>query len=312
MSTSADQANNTPQPPVVEPASTETQSMAVIPPDVADDEAPTVGGEVPSKEVKHEEKHSKREKPIYDFSDPEAALQLPVTSTQFMEVVIQRPMREDWLQREKETKRVATVATDRSMTSDDNEDEANASFMTPLILSGAHKELGKEEPIKVYSEEELSKLTVEAKNRLFDKLGEFEFEVVGDEEDAINKLFETSAGRVLTIRQTIGDPDAPIFELFWEVTAPERPRRRTYLRDTFKVKRKTERKKTTLNTTFDMMKGVALTETIFRKVKGGLFNGKPSEECSVAEMMAEGVIDDMWKVGLADAAVGYFGDPEGK
>jgi hypothetical protein len=37
-----------------------------------------------------------------------------------------------------------------------------------------------------------------------------------------------------------------------------------------------------------------------------------SEECSKEEMMAEGVMDDMWKVGLADAAVGYFGDPEGK
>jgi hypothetical protein len=272
MSATTDQAPDAPQPPVIEPAVTDAQPMAVIPPDVAEDEPSTVGSLPPTppvKEAKQETHHARREKPVYDFSDQESALQLPVSATQYMEILIQRPTREDWLQREKETKRVATVASDRSMSSEDNEDEANASFMTPLILNGAHKELGNDEPIKEYSEDELAKLTVEAKNRLFDKLGEFEFEVVGDEEDAINKLFETSAGRVLTIRQTLGDPDAPIFELFYEVTAPERPRRRTYLRDTFKVKRKTERKKTTLNTTFDMMKGVSLTENIFRTVKGG-------------------------------------------
>jgi hypothetical protein len=254
----------------------------------------------------------------YVLDDPENEVIVPMGNGILMHYVMAKAELEDYTLREQMVKRESSVNKDRVVTPENDETDANTNFFNSLALRGYATKAevnseGVEEHVTIreYMDSELKRFTFENKDEVVSVMNESDFDVVDHEGKVVTDPLAglTEIDGPMYIRQIIGGEDNPLFKpLFYAIQAPGRELRRTYLKDSFKVERKTEKKRVNLKTIFDINKGVGVFNTVFRGLRGAVIGNELSDNAQQSELLK--LIDCMWRVGVVDAACAFFASPK--
>jgi hypothetical protein len=215
-----------------------------------------------------------------------------------------KPSMKDHTEREQAIKRVTEVNQASEITGLVDEAKANEDFYNKLVLGATafYKDATGEPLTQEFNAEDCQRrFTLEQKTKCIATLYRMFCEVETNNPLAI--LFEPD-GSTMRVRQELGDTEAPSYVIVYKLKSPSISQRNAFSVGSVKTKRKNERKKTTVTTTFNIEKGVRLFDQLFEGVEGGMVNDKEYSSEARAEFLKQ--IDPVFKNAVVDCAVEYF------
>ena len=236
---------------------------------------------------------------LYPFDAPEVQVEIALGKGVVLTHVIAKPSLQNHLSRERAVRRISRVGSNQEITTDNNESDANSEFYNELILRATARKGG--DTLKEYDQEQCREFTYEQKDRALVKMYSSWFEVEEDD-DPLSILFEREG--TMTVRQEIGEEARPSYILRYTLKNPSMSQRQDYNANNFQIKRKVEKRKTTLETVLNLNKGVKLFSQLFEGVEGGRIQAGEFSAERKAEFLSQ--IDPMFMNGCVDAAVAYF------
>lgn len=236
----------------------------------------------------------------YLFDASEIQVEISLGKGMILTHVFGKPSLQDHLDRERAIRRISKIANNNEITTDTNESEANAEFYNSLILRARIHKIGVAGQDLEYDADQCRAFRFETKNKAVTKMYAGWFEVE-ESDDPVAVLFEREG--TMIVRQDIGEED-PSYSLRYTIQIPSKTQRQEYITSSIQVKRKTEKRRTTLETVFNLNKGVKLFAALFQGVEGGRIQAGSYVPELRAEFLA--AIDPVFQNSVVDAAVGFF------
>lgn len=235
----------------------------------------------------------------YLFDAPEVQAEVLLSKGVVLTHVFRKPTLQDHLNREKAIRRVSRVSNNQEITSDSNESDGNSEFYNELIIRASARKGG--DVLAEYDADKCKEFSFEAKDKAIGQMYAGYFEVEEDE-DPLAKLFEREG--TLVVRHEIGEEGAASYVVKYTLKIPTKSQRQEYLAGSFQVKRKVEKRKTTLQTVFNLNKGLKLFNSLLVSVEGGRI-----QRGTYAPELREDFIpqiDPVFANSVADCAVSYY------
>lgn len=236
----------------------------------------------------------------YLFDAPEVQAEVHLGKGIVLTHVFRKPSLQDHLNREKSVRRVARIGTNQEITTDNDESDANSEFYNELIVRAVARKGG--DTMAEYSAEQCHGFNFEAKDKAITALYASFVEVEEENDDPLAKLFEREG--TLTVRQEIGEEGSPSYVVKYQLKIPTKSQRQEYLAGCFQNKRKTEKRKTTIQTTFNLNKGIKLFNSLLVGVEGGRIQRGPYSTEFRDDYLKQ--IDPLFANNVADCAASYY------